>query len=109
MEELITRPIEEAMSAVPGVEEVTSFSSEGASNVRISFTWGTDLDAAAADIRDRLDRVARYLPEEADRPYLRKFDLASFPILILGAASDLDPQGKSLGSVPGSDPFQNKG
>ena len=53
MEELITRPIEEAMSAVPGVEEVTSFSSEGVSNVRISFTWGTDLDAAAADIRDR--------------------------------------------------------
>ena len=91
MEELITRPIEEAMSAVPGVEEVTSFSSEGVSNVRISFTWGTDLDAAAADIRDRLDRVVRYLPEEAERPYLRKFDLASFPILILGAASDLDP------------------
>ena len=49
------------------------------------------LDAAAADVRDRLDRVARSLPEEADRPYLRKFDLASFPILILGAASDLDP------------------
>jgi HAE1 family hydrophobic/amphiphilic exporter-1 len=91
MEELITRPIEEAMSAVPGVEEVTSFSSEGVSNVRISFTWGTDLDAAAADIRDRLDRVVRNLPEEAERPYLRKFDLASFPILILGAASDLDP------------------
>jgi HAE1 family hydrophobic/amphiphilic exporter-1 len=91
MEELITRPIEEAMSAVPGVEEVTSFSSEGVCRVRISFTWGTDLDAAAADVRDRLDRVTRSLPEEADRPYLRKFDLASFPIQILGAASDLDP------------------
>jgi len=91
MEELITRPIEEAMSAVPGVEEVTSFSSEGISNVRISFAWGTDLDAAAADVRDRLDRVVRNMPEEAERPYLRKFDLASFPILILGAASDLDP------------------
>ncbi|HUU27602.1 MAG TPA: efflux RND transporter permease subunit [archaeon] len=91
MEELITRPIEEAMSAVPGVEEVTSMSSEGSSRVRVTFTWGTDLDAAANDIRDRLDRVIPRLPEDADRPSLRKFDPASFPILILGASSDLDP------------------
>lgn len=91
IEELITRPVEEAMSAVPGVEEVTSVSSEGNSNVRITFAWGTDLDAAANDIRDRLDRVIPRLPDEADRPTLRKFDLASFPILILSAASGLDP------------------
>ena len=91
VEELITRPIEEAMSAVPGVEEVTSVSAEGESNVRVTFTWGTDLDAAANDIRDRLDRVIPVLPEDAERPRLRKFDLAAFPILILGVASNLDP------------------
>ena len=91
IEELITRPIEEAMSAVPGVEEVTSVSVEGQSTVRVTFTWGTDLDAAANDMRDRLDRVMQRLPEEADRPTLRKFDLASFPILSLGASSRLDP------------------
>ena len=91
IEELITRPIEEAMSAVPGVEEVTSVSVEGQSTVRVTFSWGTDLDAAANDIRDRLDRVIQRLPEEAERPTLRKFDLASFPILILGASSKLDP------------------
>jgi len=91
IEELITRPIEEAMSAVPGVEEVTSVSVEGQSTIRVTFTWGTDLDAAANDIRDRLDRVMQRLPEEADRPTLRKFDLATFPILILGASSRLDP------------------
>ncbi len=91
IEEIITRPIEEAMSAVPGVEEVTSVSVEGQGTVRVTFSWGTDLDAAANDIRDRLDRVVRRLPEEADRPTLRKFDLASFPILILGASSKLDP------------------
>jgi HAE1 family hydrophobic/amphiphilic exporter-1 len=91
IEELITRPIEEAMSAVPGVEEVSSVSVEGQSTVRVTFAWGTDLDAAANDIRDRLDRVIRRLPEEAERPTLRKFDLASFPILILGASSKLDP------------------
>jgi HAE1 family hydrophobic/amphiphilic exporter-1 len=91
VEELITRPIEEAMSAIPGVEEVTSVSAEGRSSVRVSFSWGIDLDAAANDIRDRLDRVIPRLPDDAERPRLRKFDLASFPILILGVASNLDP------------------
>jgi HAE1 family hydrophobic/amphiphilic exporter-1 len=91
IEEIITRPLEQALSAVPGVEELTSNSSEGQSTIRVTFAWGTDLDAAANDIRDRLDRVIGQLPEEADRPTLRKFDLASFPILILGAYSDLDP------------------
>jgi len=91
IEELITRPIEEAMSAVPGVEELSSTSAEGVSQVRVTFTWGTDLDAAANDIRDRLDRVISSLPDDVERPRLRKFDLASFPILILGASSDLDP------------------
>ncbi|MFH2099673.1 MAG: efflux RND transporter permease subunit, partial [Pseudomonadota bacterium] len=91
IEELVTRPVEEAMSAVPGVEEVSSVSSEGNSNVRVTFSWGTDLDAAANDIRDRLDRVIPRLPDDADRPALRKFDPASFPILILGASSHLDP------------------
>lgn len=91
VEELITRPLEEALSAVPGVEELTSVSAEGTSQVRISFAWGTDLDAATNDVRDRLDRAIARLPDEASRPLLRKFDLASFPILILGASSSLDP------------------
>ncbi len=91
IEELITRPIEEAMAAVPGVEEISSTSSEGRSSVRISFAWGTDLEEASNDIRDRLDRILPSLPEEIDRPRLRKFDPASFPILIMGASSDLDP------------------
>ena len=91
IEELIARPIEEAMSAVPGAEEVSSISMEGRGTVRVTFSWGTDLDAAANDIRDRLDRVIPRLPDDADRPRLRKFDLANFPILILGVSSKLDP------------------
>jgi len=91
VEELITTTVEEAMSAVPGVEEVTSVSAEGRSSVRVTFSWGTDLNAAADDIRDRLDRVIPRLPDDAERPRLRKFDLASFPILILGVSSRLDP------------------
>ncbi len=91
VETLITRPIEQAISAVPGVEEITSNSTEGSSRVRVSFAWGTDLDAASNDIRDRIDRISARLPDDMERPMLRKFDAAAFPILILGAAGDLDP------------------
>ncbi len=91
IEEIITRPLERAVSSVPGVEEFTSSSTEGRSQVRVTFAWGTDLDAAANDVRDRLDRVVAQLPDDADRPTLRKFDLAAFPVMILGASSSLDP------------------
>jgi HAE1 family hydrophobic/amphiphilic exporter-1 len=91
IEQIITRPIEEAMSAVPGVEEVFSVSSEGNSNVRVMFSWGTDLSAAADDVRERLDRVVPRLPDDVERPVLRKFDPAMFPILVIGALSNLDP------------------
>ncbi|KJS03212.1 MAG: acriflavin resistance protein [Desulfobulbaceae bacterium BRH_c16a] len=91
VEKLVTEVIEGAVSAIQGIEEVTSESSEGNSRVRVSFTWGTNLDAASNDVRDRLDRVIGDLPEEIDRPQIRKFDPNSAPILIYGAASDLDP------------------
>ncbi|MBW2545608.1 MAG: efflux RND transporter permease subunit, partial [Deltaproteobacteria bacterium] len=91
IEELVTRPIEEAMSAVPGVESVYSTSSEGSSNVRVTFSWGTDLDTASNDIRDRLDRVIRRLPDDVERPILYKFDLANFPILIFGVSGKQNP------------------
>lgn len=91
MEELISRPIEEALAAVQGVEEITSTSTEGRSMVRVSFGWGTELDVAANDIRDRIDRVLSRLPEDIERPMIRKFDLSAFPILFIGVSSNLDP------------------
>ncbi|MEJ2521220.1 MAG: efflux RND transporter permease subunit, partial [Desulfuromonadales bacterium] len=91
VEKLVTERIESAVSVIQGIKEVTSESSEGNSRVRVSFTWGTNLDAASNDVRDRLDRVINSLPEEAERPQIRKFDPNSAPILIYGAASNLDP------------------
>ncbi|HOE91316.1 MAG TPA: efflux RND transporter permease subunit, partial [Candidatus Cloacimonadota bacterium] len=91
MEELVTKKIEEAVSAVPGVEEISSQSSEGVSNVQVSFKWGSDLEVAANDIRERLDRIISRLPEDASRPSLRKFDLAAMPVITFGVTSDLNP------------------
>jgi HAE1 family hydrophobic/amphiphilic exporter-1 len=91
MEELVTRPIEEAVAAVQGVEEVTSTSAEGRSMVRMAFDWGTDLDVAANDVRDRIDRVLGRLPEDIERPMIRKFDLSAFPIMIMGVSGSMNP------------------
>ncbi len=91
MERLITRIIEEIVATVPGVEEITSQSSEGNSSVRVSFAWGTDIDTAALDVRSRLEDELDELPEGVDRPSIRKFDIASFPVVLLGISSKLDP------------------
>jgi HAE1 family hydrophobic/amphiphilic exporter-1 len=87
MEDLVSRPIEEAVAAIAGVEEITSSSSEGSSTVRVSFTWDTDLDEAADEIRTRIERVRGQLPEDAQPPRVFKFDMAAFPIVFLGVSS----------------------
>ena len=91
VEEQITKPLERALVAVPGVKNITSSSMEGSSSVFIEFTWGTNLDEATNDIRDRVDRVIRMLPDDIDRPLIQKFDVASRPIIFLGIASDYHP------------------
>ncbi|MDT0634576.1 efflux RND transporter permease subunit [Spectribacter hydrogenoxidans] len=91
VEELITRVVEQAVAATPGLEEMRSVSREGESDVTLSFAWGTDLDAAANDVRDRLFSEVDDLPDEAERPRLRKFDSADLPIMALGIASPIDP------------------
>lgn len=91
MEELITRPIEQAVSAVAGLDQVNSTSSEGNSTVRLNFTWGTDLNEAADEVRSRIDRVRGRLPEDADPPTIFKFDSTSFPIMGVGVEGNFDP------------------
>ena len=91
MERLVTQIIEEIIGTVPGVEEMTSISAEGNSTVRVSFIWGTDLDVAAADVQSRLEDEINELPDDIVRPRIRKFDIASFPVVVLGVGSKLDP------------------
>jgi len=90
MEELVTRPIEQAVSATSGVERLESTSSEGSSRVTLNFAWGTDLNEAADDVRNRLDRVRGRLPEEADPPVMFKFDANASPIMSVGVEGDFD-------------------
>ena len=91
MEELVTRPIEQAVSAVAGLDRVDSTSSEGSANVRLNFAWGTDLSEAADEVRTRLDRVRGRMPEDADPPTVFKFDSNAMPIMGIGVQGDFDP------------------
>jgi HAE1 family hydrophobic/amphiphilic exporter-1 len=91
MEKLVTQIIEEIVATVPGVEEITSTSSEGRSTVNVSFVWGTEIDTAAIDVQGKLEDEINELPEDIVRPRIRKFDIASFPVVLLGISSTLDP------------------
>ena len=91
IEELVTRPIEQRVSAIAGLQEITSTSSEGQSQVRLSFDWGVDLNEAADDLRSRMDFARAQLPEDAEPPFIFKFDASSVPIMFMGLSGDLDP------------------
>ncbi|HKK69725.1 MAG TPA: efflux RND transporter permease subunit [Candidatus Krumholzibacteria bacterium] len=90
IERIITDEVENALAGVPNVEEIRSGSSEGRSRVTLEFTQGTNVDAAANDVRAALDRIRDDLPPEVESPRLWKFDPDNFPVVVLGARSERD-------------------
>lgn len=89
VENLITRPIEEAVGIIRNVRQVRSVSRAGQSDVTLEFSWGTDMDFAGIEVREKLDLLQ--LPLEASRPLLLRFDPSSEPVLRL-ALLDTDAQ-----------------
>ena len=81
LETLVTRPVEEAVSIIRNVRQVRSVSRAGQSDVTLEFVWGTDMDVAGIDVREKLDLVQ--LPLEARRPLLLRFDPSSEPVMRL--------------------------
>jgi hypothetical protein len=81
VETLISRPVEETVSIIRNVREVRSVSRAGQSDVTLEFLWGTDMDIAGIDVREKLDLLQ--LPLEAKRPLLLRFDPSSEPVLRL--------------------------
>ena len=87
IETIITDRVENAIASVPNLTEVRSDSEEGRSRVRMEFASGTDIDAAANDVRAAIDRIRDDFPPEVEPPRLWKFDPDNFPVVILGAQS----------------------
>ena len=82
IENLLTKPIEEAVGVIRNVRLVRSVSRTGQSDVTIEFLWGSDMDIAGVDVREKIDIIE--LPLEAERPLLLRFDPSSEPIMRLG-------------------------
>lgn len=90
VERLVTRRIEAQAAAVPGVERITSVSREGVSLVTVRFAWGTNMDFAMLQLRERLDNLRDALPEMAHRPRILRVDPEAEPILTLSVAGGPD-------------------
>jgi hydrophobic/amphiphilic exporter-1 (mainly G- bacteria), HAE1 family len=91
VEREVTRPIEEAIATVEGIELVTSTSRDGVSAVVAEFGLDVDRNAAAEDVRARLDAIRQTLPADAEPPVIAKFDPADRPIVSLGLSSATIP------------------
>ena len=90
IEQLIVRPLEQSLAAVPGLEQINSTAAEGSGTVRLNFAWGVDLNDAADEVRTRMDRVRGRLPTEADPPNILKFDASAQPIMTIGVEGNYD-------------------
>ena len=87
VENLVTRPLEESVGVVPGLRKVHSISQAGLSQITLEFDWGTDMDYAALDVREKIDLVR--LPDEIQPPLLLKYDPSLDPVLRIGLWGDV--------------------
>ncbi|UCB45336.1 MAG: efflux RND transporter permease subunit [Spirochaetota bacterium] len=90
IEENITKVVENAAAAASNVKKITSNSREGQSVVTVEYEWGTDMGEAAAELREKLDLVRDYLPDDANQPVLFKFDPSMIPIMVLIVEGERD-------------------
>ena len=89
-EELITRPIEDALATLPGIEEIRSTSTDQDARFEIRFAWGTDLNTAGFEVRNKLDSVRSSLPKTADRMWMWMASTADSPMLTVRFSADQD-------------------
>src|SRR5687767_2089582 len=89
IESQITEPLEKAINGISGIKNITSTSSQGSSNINVEFEVGTDLEAAANDVRDKVSQVTRSLPPDLDgAPTVSKADASSSPIMAMTVQSN---------------------
>ena len=88
VESLVTKPIEGAVANVEGIDTIQSTSSEGTSFVIAQFDYGTDMDEAITDMKDKIDMIEMTLPEDADAPTVLKMDMNSTPVANIAITSD---------------------
>ena len=90
VEKSVTKLLESQLVSVTGLKKITSTSSEGRSSISLEFNYGTDLDIATNNVRDKIDRVVRSLPDDAGTPSIFKMDSNSMPIMRIAVNGNRD-------------------
>jgi HAE1 family hydrophobic/amphiphilic exporter-1 len=90
VENLVTRPIEQAVGIITEVIKVSSVSKPGISEVIVEFSWRADMDVKTMDIREKLQITESIFPDEIKRPVLLRYDPSADPIITLAVAADMD-------------------
>jgi HAE1 family hydrophobic/amphiphilic exporter-1 len=88
VESLVTQQIEEVVNTVDGIDELRSISGQGSSFVIATFKLDRNLEAAAQDVRDRVNSLGRNLPDDATPPVVQKFDNDSTPVVTIALSAD---------------------
>ena len=88
VEKSVTATLESALINVSGLQSLSSTSSEGSSRLELEFEYGVDLDAATNDVRDKLDRIRRSLPDDADDPQIFRFSSSDMPIMRIAVSGE---------------------
>ena len=81
VEKTVTKVLEGQLVSLSGLKSLTSTSSEGSSSISLGFNYGTDLESVTNDIRDKISRVKRNLPDNASSPSIFKMNADSMPIM----------------------------
>lgn len=84
--EQVTKPLEDALNALPGVDGITSTSAEGSSLLIISFSLETEVSDASREVLEKINRIQNQLPADALTPVVLRFDPADQPMLVIGVA-----------------------
>lgn len=83
VEKSVTQVLEGSLISVTNLKKMTSTSSEGMSSISLQFNYGTDMDVAVNELRDKIDKVKQALPTNASTPSIFQFDTSSMPIITL--------------------------
>jgi len=81
VERIIVRPLEDALGTINGIDTLSASASAGRGQIRVGFLEGTDMDLAAVDVRDRVDRVRHLLPDDLERVEIRRFQSTDIPVV----------------------------
>ncbi|MDD2716651.1 MAG: efflux RND transporter permease subunit [Candidatus Wallbacteria bacterium] len=92
MESIVTKKIENEVNALENVKDINSRSQDGEAGIGVEFVWGTDLNLALIDLRDKVEAAKRRLPRDIDQIRVMKQDMNARPIMDIALAGDFDPK-----------------